>query len=105
MSTGNEDHVISLEQAREQVRRWRDGKTGRPGDPVCELFSRNVLDKILAQPGCAGLRIYHGRNEKGQHTVVLVGTDADGGDLADGTIAEKGQPCPPYCGERSILAE
>ena len=78
MFTGNEDHAISLEQAREHVRRWRDGKTARPGDPVCELFSRSVLDKILAQPGCAGLRIYHGRNEKGQHTLVLLGSDTEG---------------------------
>lgn len=103
MSPGNEDHVISLEQAREQVRRWRDGKTARAGDPVCELFSRNVLDKILAQSGCAGLRIYHGRNEKGQHTVVLVGTDADGAELLDGAIAEQGKPCPPFCSTGSSL--
>ena len=96
MSTGNEDHAISLEQAREHVRRWRDGKTARPGDPVCELFGRSVLDKILAQPGCAGLRIYHGRNEKGQHALVLLGSDTEGNNLTD-VIAEEGWPCPPVC--------
>ena len=50
-----------------------------------------------------GLRIYHGRNAKGQHALVLVGADADGSDLVDGDIAEQGLPCPPYCGDGSIL--
>jgi hypothetical protein len=103
MSTGKEGHEITVEQAREQVRRWQDGKTARAGDPVCELFSRNVLDKILAQPGCAGLRIYHGRNDKGQHTVVLVGAAADGSNLTD-VIAEQGVPCPPVCPVAGHLA-
>lgn len=103
MSTGKEDHEITVEQAREHVRRWRDGKTAQSGDPVCEFFSRSVLDKILAQPGCVGLRIYHGRNEKGRHTLVLLGTDADGAELSAGVIAEEGLPCPPYCDQQSAL--
>lgn len=103
MFTGKEDHSISLDEARTLVRRWRDHGSALPGDPDCEFFARDIVEKILAQEGCVGLRIYHGRNPKGQHALVLVGTDASGADLLKGVIAEQGLPCPPYCGEGSSL--
>lgn len=43
-----------------------------------------------------GLRVYHGRNAKGQHALVLVGADAEGNNLTD-VIGEEGWPCPPVC--------
>lgn len=104
MFTGKENHAITLEQAQAMVRRWRGQRTALPGDPGCEFFGREILERILAQDGCVGLRIYHGRNNKGQHTLVLVGTDADGAELSAGVIAEEGLPCPPYCDDRSTLA-
>jgi hypothetical protein len=103
MFTGKENHSITLDEARTLVRRWRDHGSALPGDPNGEFFARDILLKILAQEGCVGLRIYHGRNAKGQHALVLVGADADGNDLVDGDIAEEGLPCPPYCGDGSIL--
>jgi hypothetical protein len=44
-------------------------------------LGRNIIEKILAQPGCAGIRFYYGLNEEGQKTLVYVGMDADGKDL------------------------
>ena len=105
MFSGQSDHAITLDEAKARVRRQREHQSAiRGSDPQCEFFGREVLDRILAQPGCAGIRIYHGRNDKGQHALVLVGTDASGGDQLDGTIAEKGRPCPPYCDAQSTLA-
>ncbi len=105
MFTGKEASAITLEEARELVRRWAEKRTALPGDPTCEFFGRDILDKILAQEGCVGIRVYHGRNAKGQHALVLVGTDASGAELVDGVIAEQGMPCPPYCGGGSSLRE
>ena len=104
MFTGQEKHAITLDEARALVRRWRDHGTGQAGDPACEFFGRGILVRMLAQEGCVGLRIYHGRNAKGQHALVLVGADADGNDLVDGDIAEEGLPCPPHCSAQSTLA-
>ncbi len=104
MFTGKEDHVISLEQARVLVQRWRERGSALAGDPGSEFFGRDVIEKILGQPGCVGLRIHHGRNAKGQHTMLLVGADADGNELLDGTIAEQGMPCPPFCGDGGMLS-
>ncbi|HET7601491.1 MAG TPA: hypothetical protein VFK36_00650 [Gemmatimonadales bacterium] len=96
MFTGKEAGAVTLEEARELVRRWRETRSALPGDPSCEFFGRDILDKILAQEGCVGLRVYHGRNAKGQHALVLLGVDADGNNLTD-AIAEQGLPCPPVC--------
>lgn len=44
-------------------------------------IGRNILDQILAQPGCVAMRFYNAINEKGQKTLVYVGVDADGKDI------------------------
>lgn len=104
MFSGNSDHAITLDQAKALVKRQREHQSAiRGSDPQCEFFGRAALERILAQPGCAGIRIYHGRNDKGQHTLVLVGADGTGSDQLDGTIAEEGLPCPPACDDRSTL--
>jgi len=103
MFSGKEDHAITLEDARAMLQRWTSGRTSLPGDPSAEFFGREALQRILAQPGCVGLRIYHGRNPKNQHALVLVGTDAAGRDLVAGGIAESGLPCPIWCDDTSAL--
>jgi hypothetical protein len=39
------------------------------------LVGKNILTQILNQPGCEGIRMYNGYNEKGEKTLVYVGTD------------------------------
>ena len=53
-------------------------------------LGRNIIDQILAQPGCVGMRFYYGLNEEGQKTLVYVGIDADGNDLVKRTIVMSG---------------
>ncbi len=72
------------------------------GVPHAWRFSRNVIDEILAQPKCAGIRIYMA-GAGAETTVVVVGTDAGDDDLAYGVIAEVAWPCPPVCSTASPL--
>ena len=95
MFTGKEPHDISAEKAREYIRNWR--AQAAPGHMRGGFVARGVLDRMLAQPACVGLRIYHARHEKGHDTFVIVGADADGNDLWKGPVAEELVPCPPYC--------
>ncbi len=54
-------------------------------------LGRNIIEKILAQPGCVGLRFYYGFNEEGQKTLVYTGMDASGHPLVKLTkVNEKG---------------
>ena len=98
------DHRITREQARQMCQAHRSAKA--LGGPFrAGAFPREVLDQILAQPGCAGVRIYLGRNDAGDTTLVALGTDADGQDMDQGLIVDDAFPCPPFCGEGSFLEE
>ncbi len=87
-------HEISRAKAREFIQGWRKG---RKGGVHGGYMDREVIDRILAQPGCTGIRYYNAAHPLGYDTIVLVGVDADGRDLWDGTIAEESEPCPPSC--------
>lgn len=89
-------HRISLKEAVEQTKRYRDSMQ-RGG-----LFLRKELDELLAQPGCSGMRFYFGRKEAAD-TLILVGVDKEGNDLVNGVLLDIHFPCPPVCGNGSLL--
>jgi len=94
------DHKISLAEATELTRRHRkeDPKAGHG-----EFFHREAFETLLAQPGCAGIRIYHGKGPKGEHHCVMVGVDGKGADMAAGGVMQMSWPCPPWCDTESPL--
>ena len=57
-----------------------------PTDLRAHHIGRNIIEQILAQPGCCGIRFYNAINEIGQKTLVYVGIDANGNDLIKRTI-------------------
>ena len=60
---------------------------------VCSYFiGRTILDQVLAQPGCMGIRFYNAYNEAGEKTLVYVGVNAQGTDMLNiTTVSSKGQ--------------
>ncbi len=90
--TGDEDHSISLEEAAKMTSRYR---AQNPEDPYAWYVGAKAIEKILAQEGCVGIRIYGGINTTGQVSPVLVGILPSGADLEKGEIAERSPPCPP----------
>jgi hypothetical protein len=61
-------------------------KQAHPGELGSYTIGRNIIDIVLAQPGCVGMRFYNALNEDGQKTLVYVGIDADGKDLVKRTV-------------------
>ncbi len=78
------------------------------------FFGREIIHKILAQPGCQGIRMYHAIDDKGKKQIILVGANEKGDNmwpssspkpkgklLKDGgggnTAADSSAPCPPFC--------
>jgi hypothetical protein len=66
------------------------------------FYGRNVLMNILNQPNCKGIRYYHAlvpnkETQALEHTIVLVGMDTNGAEMA-GTFTDEGPLCPPFCG-------
>ena len=96
----DDSHRISLKDAQRLVARARREQLL----PVrCWRFDAAILREILAQRGCAGIRAHLAIADDGHPTLVLVGVDPEGRDLADGTIAEQAMPCPPVCDDKSAL--
>ena len=93
------DHHLTLADAIESTHAWQ--KKHRGGRHAW-LLPRTIIDEILKQPGCSGIRVYAG-GVKGDKRLVWVGTSAEGNDLTDGVIAEECSPCPPYCAVASPL--
>ena len=87
--------VISLEEARQRVALFRktymDAVPASPEVIRANYFSREAIMKVLGQPGCAGIRIFHSVNPNGTDPItgetgpvrelILVGTDRDRNDL------------------------
>ena len=98
--TGNEDHAISLDDAAALTKVFRDSASA---DAILAgYFGKTALSGLLAQSGCAGLRIYNAIKD-GKPNFVLVGVNKEGEDLQDGELLEFMLPCPPLCPTTSRL--
>ena len=51
-----------------------------------QFVGRNILEQILAQPGCIGIKVFNAVNELGQDTIVYIGVNAEGDDLLNFTV-------------------
>ncbi|MEP7278025.1 MAG: hypothetical protein ABI813_05235, partial [Bacteroidota bacterium] len=56
----------------------KDYQSANPADVKAYHIGRNIIEQILAQPGCAGMRFYNAYNEIGEKTLVYVGVDESG---------------------------
>jgi hypothetical protein len=93
-------HRVELDEAVELINRH---KRANPDSRTASMFARVPLDAILAQQGCAGMRMYYGLNPDGTKTLVLVGVDEFGNDMDKGVIADRTYGCPPICTMDSAL--
>ncbi len=56
----------------------KDYQVANPQDVHAYVIGRNIIDQILAQPGCVGIQFYNAYNEMGEKTLVYIGLDQDG---------------------------
>ena len=75
--------AISHELAADFVKAY---ETTYPTEVRGYVLGRNIIDRILAQPGCVGMSFSYGLNEAGEKTLVYVGVDAQGHDIAKTTV-------------------
>ncbi|MBY0537682.1 MAG: hypothetical protein K2P88_17630 [Chitinophagaceae bacterium] len=112
-------HEISLAVAKELINRFQNEKSNilrsdiSAGTVFCtaESFERSIVDRIMVQTDCVGLRIYYGMKEDLSIHAILVGYNSSGADIlpssiinenecvedGDGVIGEDATRCPPVC--------
>jgi hypothetical protein len=76
--------------------------------PKCETFDRGVFDDVLAQTGCAGIRIYYGMDSNNKVHAIIVGVNGSDEDIIfpntdNSLIAEESRRCPDDCPPASDL--
>jgi hypothetical protein len=100
---------IGFELGAKMIKRWHDQN---PDDVLATFTGRNILESLLAQPGCTGIRMFNAINDLGIKQLVLVGVRKDGSNIITytttgdngeiiknkGIVADRNSACPPSCG-------
>lgn len=97
---GTEGTEITLSTASEWTENYRDVMA--TGDPKGHFFGKDLLNDLLDQTGCMGIRIYYGINDDDEKVLILAGAKANEDDITD-LIVDKSKPCPSYCGRNNDL--
>jgi hypothetical protein len=80
---------IGAEAGAKMVKAFYDA---HPEQAYGHLIGRNILEQMLAQPGCEGLSIHPGYNEAGVRQLVFTAVDAEGQQILQyAVIRENGQ--------------
>jgi hypothetical protein len=74
---------ITHELGAELVNNYRKA---HPNDVNGYMIGKEILNQILAQPGCAGIQFFNAINEVGQQTLVYVGLDQNGKQLVNYSV-------------------
>ncbi|MBD0254319.1 MAG: hypothetical protein ICV83_01265 [Cytophagales bacterium] len=98
--TGDEAEQIPLNQAARWTRNYREK---HPGETKAHFFGRNLVQKILDQEGCMGIRLFYALDDDSQKQLIMVGANAEANNQVDGVIADRGFPCPDQCGQTDAL--
>lgn len=103
---------IALAMAKEWAERYRKTVTDPEKERYAHCFGRDIIERILKEDGCQGIRIYYGLNEKEERVLMLVGVDEKGENLLPTTdeldpndlnsIYDFGLPCPNNCPTNSL---
>ena len=94
---GRRSHRLTHAAARRMRERFLRRYRGKAAPIQPGVYGRGIFDRILAQKGCVGIRLYPGVDEDGRLTTLIVGVDGEGNDMLAGIIGDMPWRCPPYC--------
>ena len=111
------NNLISLNEAISLTKRYRENKRQILAEEyrdmdvlaIAETYDREAFDKLLATPGCTGVRVYYGMSADTQVKAVIVAVNAQNDDIlptnaaGDVVILDQSWRCPPSCPAASPL--
>lgn len=96
---GTEGGEITLDQGAAMTAQYR---RLNPNTTIAHFFGKDILNQLLAQDGCEGIRMYYGVDSDGKKQLVLVGADGSENDIT-GLVADLSFPCPDACSKKNAL--
>lgn len=103
---GMEGDPLDIATAKKWTSNFRS-KANASDEILAHYFGFEIIQKILGQEGCVGIRIYYALDDNGEKKLLLVGVDSKGENLLpleggrtsdDGdVVADYSYPCPDYC--------
>lgn len=66
---------------------------------IAHYFGKDVVDKVMKQPGCVGVRMYYGKHTNGKSGFIFIGVDKNGRDMVSTLISGPASYCPPICND------
>lgn len=91
-------HEITVDDAAAMTAAWRNSESFETfGGRKALAFNSDAIARLMSQEGCVGLRCYLALDEVGGLTLVLAGYNEEGNDLLT-ELADRGNPCPSFCG-------
>ncbi len=76
---------IGLEEGIQLVKNFREvNPNATPG----YYIGRNIIDQVLSQPGCVGIRLRKCLSENNEEHLVYTGVDAEGKDILQFTVVD-----------------
>ena len=84
--TGREGGPIKLDEAASWTKNYRER---HPGETISQFFGKEILERILAQEGCLGIRFYYALNHEGKKHLVITGVVSDGSDQINEDLHEE----------------
>ena len=103
---GTEGAVLDLATAKAWTANFRKA-SGKSDEILAHYFGKEIIEGILSQSDCVGMRIYYALDEKGEKKLLLIGVDSSGENILpkegarttddEEIIADFSFPCPDYC--------
>jgi hypothetical protein len=90
---GTEGGEITLQEAAKMTAQYRHDY---PNETLAHFFGHEILERILSQESCMGIRFYYGIDEDNKKQLVAVGVDCDQNDMTN-LVADLTFPCPDAC--------
>ena len=98
---------ISGETAKRWIANYRT-KHPDPDEKIACFFGSKIINDILAQQDCIGIRMYYAYDDNNDQQTILVGVNSSGNNIWDlsstqpgegGLVGDNGTWCPPWCPE------
>ncbi|WEK21313.1 MAG: hypothetical protein P0Y49_09185 [Candidatus Pedobacter colombiensis] len=96
---GSEGGPISINEASEATKRWRDTN---PGQIQGEFWGNEILQTLMKQEEAVGLRVHFGLDKEGKMQSFITAVRKDESDILS-IVADFSCPCPPRCGNPNPL--